>query len=206
MSVETDITPLVDPPTPDPPVGSEFTDVEHYDPAVKARAYELFLTTDLALHDIAIDLGINAKVVGAWSRRGKWADRRTEIEKELLASAEARYRQLIIAHRVPVMLRHLELSEAIETKLGESVRKLDMESEEPLSKGVMQRSSMLKRAAETLSLATPVSGRAVGITDKPFSGDDGPGGKRPLILLNVHPSNGALEPRVEAKTINLAEG
>ena len=161
--------------------GTEFTTVDNYDPKVKAKAYELFLNTDLDLTDIAIDLGISSKVVASWSRAGKWRDRKKDLEMELFNSAEDKYRALIVQKRVPTIERHLEVSQKIEEKIGEAVDTIDVDNPKQLMD--------LKRAAEAMSATANVSARAAAISDRPFSELDEDGKqKAPLITLNVQAS------------------
>jgi transposase-like protein len=178
--------------------GSEFTTVDQYDPQVKAKAYEMFLTTDLTLSDIAIDLGVNSKVVASWSRKGNWRKRKEEVEIELFKSAEDQYRSLIVANRVPVMERHLEISKKIEEAIGKVI-------DEATSGDAIPSSMEVKRMAEALSSVSAVSARAAGIAEKPFSenGESNAGGKAqkvPLIMLNVQAS---ANPDAEARFVDV---
>jgi transposase-like protein len=159
--------------------GTEFTTVENYDPRVKAQAFNSFLTTDLSLSDIALDLGVSSKVVASWSRKGGWLERKKEIETELFKSAEDQYRRLIVEHRVPTMLRHLRVS----GKLEEGIEKvIDEETKDDRTPNDMK----LKRMAEALSSSATVSARAAGISEKPFSDHESEKqGKVPLIAINV---------------------
>lgn len=168
--------------------GTQFTSVDYYDPKVKAAAYDKYLSSDLSLTDIALDLAVPSSVVGEWSVKGKWKDRKHEIEMELFRSAEDKYRHLVMTVRVPVLERHLRVSGKLEQAIESAVDELNR-SGDVGSKG---HSMELKRLTESLSAATSVSARAAGISEK-FFGDalrqsdaDG-GGKRPLITLNVNP-------------------
>lgn len=160
--------------------GTGFTTPEYYDPKVKAKAYELFLTTDLNLTDIAMDLGVKKHVVAIWSKEGNWIARKREIESELFKSAEDKYRALISQNRAPVVERHLKLTKTLEETIGKVL-------DETLQDDGLPSDMKLKRLAEALSTSAAVSARAAGITDKPFSEDSEDGNKRkvPLIMLNV---------------------
>lgn len=162
--------------------GTEFTTPTRYDPKVKARAYHLYLNTDLAPDDIAIDVAVPKSVVLSWARDGKWRDRKLELEREVLARAEDSYRQLIIANRKPVLERHLrvgaKLEEAIEKVLDEATRDDGLPSD-----------MKLKRLAEALASATGITARAAAISDKPFGETMSGGGdkpkKTPLVVIGV---------------------
>jgi transposase-like protein len=180
--------------------GSEYTTVDSYDPKVKAKAYELFLTTDLSMTDIAIDLGISSKVVASWSRQGKWMNRKKEVEMELFKSAESDYRALVVQNRVPVVKRHLRISEKVEESIE---RVLD----EILKDEGIPNDMKVKRMAEALSVVSAVSARAAGVTDRPFSDNlDEDGNKKvPLIMVNVQASAppGVKMGEVKAKVIDV---
>ena len=197
-----DVTPIVDnTEPPETPVGSEFTSVERYDPAVKGRAFDLFLTTDLDFNDIAVDLGVPAKIVASWARKGKWDDEKKEIERAVFQRAADKYRAFLTEHRLPTIERHLRIASMGEEKVEEVMAKLDTDDAKIVSK--------LKGMAEALTGFTSVSARAVAITDTPFiNGGDGEGGsmmggKRPLILLNVSPQSNRLEPEVSVKAVDV---
>ena len=149
-------------------VGTEFTTPTKYDPAVKARAYELYLNSDLDTTDIAIDVGVPRSTVSAWARDGHWLDR-----------------QIIIRNRKPVMERHLRISE----KLEEAIEKVidDATKDDGIPSDIK-----LKRLAEALSSATGISARAAAISDKPFGDwraldDRDKQAKVPLIMIGIQP-------------------
>ncbi len=162
--------------------GSEFTTPTKYDPKVKERAYELYLTTDLSLTDIAIDIGVHQKVVAAWANSGNWRARKAEIDQEGMARAEDKYRQLIVQQRGPTVERHLRISKLLE----ETIEKV---LEEATKDDGLPSDMKLKRLAEALSSATGISARAAGINDKPFgdggSGKAEPAKRAPLVIIGL---------------------
>lgn len=166
-------------------VGTEFTTPTKYAPPVKARAYELYLNSDLDTTDIAIDVGVPRSTVATWAREGHWLERKQEIEHELMQRSEDSYRQLILRNRKPVLERHLRISE----KLEEAIEKVidDATRDDGVPSDIK-----LKRLAEALSSATGISARAAAISDKPFGdmskdgrGDNPP--KTPLIMIGIRP-------------------
>lgn len=163
--------------------GSEFTTVDYYDTKVKARAYELYLTTDLTLTDIAIDIGVNAKVVGSWARQGDWRKRKQAAEDELFNSADDAYRRIVAASRGPTIERHLRISGKLENAIETAIDELT-------AKGHLDEMK-LRRLSEALASVTGVSARAAAISDKPFSDANDRDGakKRPLILIGVRPGD-----------------
>lgn len=191
--------PVVDLPIPagavDDATGTPFTSVEYYDPKVKARAYKLYLETDLSIADIAVDVGAPSVVIAKWARAGDWRLRKQEIEDELFRRAEDGYRALIIKHRAPVIDRHIRVAGKIETAVEEVMDKAKTD-ERSLN------SMELKRMAETLAAAAGVSARAAGISDKPFSdvNERAGEGKRPLVLLNINPAPAPGQPPVTVET------
>ena len=60
-------------------VGSAaLTTVDDYAPELMAKAYDLYLSSNLTTVDIAIDLGLPQKVVASWVRRGGWKEKKRE--------------------------------------------------------------------------------------------------------------------------------
>jgi transposase-like protein len=162
--------------------GGEFTSIDNYSPEVKAKAYELYLTTDFSLSDIALDLSINSKVVASWSRAGKWRDRKKTVEMELFNSAEDKYRSIIVANRTPVIERHLAVSKKLEDLIGKAADAIENCGDDPSSMEI-------KRLAEAMSAVAGVSARAAAISETPFSDHDVDGKRKaPLITLNVNAS------------------
>lgn len=143
------------------------------------KAYELFLQSDLDTTDIALELGISSKVVASWARKGKWLERRRAIEDEEMKVADAKYRAVVREHRVPTVLRHLEVSAKLETGIG-TVLDAELAKELPDSRE-------LERMSRALAASTGVSARAAGITEKPHEDTLQTQGRVPLILLNVVP-------------------
>jgi len=175
--------------------GSENTTSKLYDPRVKARALQLYLTTDTAPTEIAIDLGVPVSAVVSWMHKDGWRKHKQQLETEALALAEDEYRRLITANRVPTLTRHLRVAQKLEDAIESAIDQLVKAAKEP---GAPPLDTLkLKRLAETLSSAAAVSARAAAITDRPFGGDDGPQ-KRPLIMLNV-------QPREQGKIIDIKE-
>ncbi len=166
-------------------VGTEFTTPTKYAPAVKARAYELYLNTDLDTTDIAIDVGVPRSTVSAWAREGHWLDRKREIEQELMQRSEDSYRQLIIRNRKPVLERHLRISEKLEKAIEKVIDEATRDDGVPSD-------IKLKRLAEALSSATGISARAAALSDKPFGDvraldDRDKQAKVPLIMIGIQP-------------------
>ena len=94
--------------------GTGFTTAAHYDPKVKAEAYELYLTTDYTIADIAIAVGVASAVVSAWAQKGGWRNRKLELEREEMHKAEDAYRKIILANRAPLATRHIRISAKLE--------------------------------------------------------------------------------------------
>lgn len=166
-------------------LGSEFTTPKHFDPKVKAKAYELYLSSDLAPTEIALTLAIPTETLLTWAKQGAWMKRRQDIETSLMLSAESAYRKFIVQNRMEVLERHLRVSK----KLEELAEKLadDLNEGRPVDKNV---SMTLKRLAESLSSVTGISARAAAINDRPevLPRQEGGSSKRPLVVLNMQPS------------------
>lgn len=160
----------------------EFTTAGNYDPKLKAKAYDLFLSTDLSVTDIAIDLGLARPVLAYWIAKGAWSKRKREIEAQEMDRAEDNYRRLIIQNRGPVVERHLRVSGKLEKAIEKVI-------DEALKDDGIPSDMKLKRLAEALSSATGVSARAAAISDKPFSDENrnnDSGGKRPLVTIGLN--------------------
>jgi len=183
-------------------MGDMFTTEKLYKPEVKAKAYELFLTTALDLTDIALSLNLPRTVVSAWSKQGDWLKRKHEIEVELFRSADDKYRRFLIEKRVPTLERHLVLSAKVE-ELIETMATSLKEGKERLTPVA------LEKLAKALASATSVSARAAGINDALIANTTGPrnpeGAQTPPVLIMVGgkpESPAGMEP---IKTINVRE-
>jgi hypothetical protein len=180
------------------------TTVRFYDPKVKAEAYDKFLNTDMDIIDIAIAVGIPKQVVAAWSKEGGWLKRKEELELEFMRSAESKFRTFIIEHKLPTMIRHLELSRKIEEALGVVL-------DEAKTSGKPCNSTELRRLAEALSSATAVSALVMNITEKAIAEQpkaQEPRGKSPLVAIAVGSGHGPMTVTAddgygETETINI---
>lgn len=166
------------------------TTVKRYDPRVKAEAYERFLTSDMDLIDIAIVTGVPKHVVAAWANEGSWTRRKEELELELLRSAESKYRNFLLEHKIPTLERHIKASAEIENQVMQLVKRAQEAVDEGTS--LKEASSTLKRLAETLAAVTGVSARATGMADKVVqqqigAAEQGRPGKTPLVAIGIAP-------------------
>lgn len=162
------------------PMGTEFTTPTKYDPRVKARAYDLFLNSDLNATDIAIDVGVPRDVVMSWAHNGNWRAVKLSMEADMMKDAESKYRRLIAENRAPVIERHLRISAALEDAIERVI--LDATKDDGMPSDMK-----LKRLAEALSSVTGISARAAGVSDRPFlPGDEGnKQQRRPLVMVGV---------------------
>lgn len=183
-------------------VGSAaLTTVDDYAPELMAKAYDLYLSSNLTTVDIAIDLGLPQKVVASWVRRGGWKEKKREATMELMLAAENKFRDFMLENKLPTMQRHLRVAGKIEEAVE---RFMDQE----LKDDQVPKSMDLKRMAETLASATTVSARAVGLSDKPqetvSEHDNKRKERRPLVVIGV---NAQAPPgtRMEPVTINVSE-
>lgn len=183
-------------------VGSAaLTTVDDYAPELMAKAYDLYLSSNLTTVDIAIDLGLPQKVVASWVRRGGWKEKKREATTELMLAAENKFRDFMLENKLPTMQRHLRVAGKIEEAVE---RFMDQELKDDQVPGSMD----LKRMAETLASATTVSARAVGLSDKPqetvSERDNKRKERRPLVVIGV---NAQAPPgtRMEPVTINVSE-
>ena len=157
-----------------------------YPPAMVQQAYDAYLSGNMDLERIALDVEVSLDVLRGWVRDGNWRERKREVDLELFQDAENQYRTLVAKNRIPVAERHLrvagKLEDAVE-KLLDKVRE-EIDSDDPSPKLDMT----LRRLSETLSAATTVSARAGGVTEKlaEAAGHSGHQ-KQPLVVVNVTP-------------------
>lgn len=179
----------------DPPQGTPSTTVTVYDPRVKSRAYELFLESDYTATEIAVAINVRPEVVRGWINGDKWMLKKQERERELIIQAESKARKFILDRQNAAREQHhrigqnLELAiEAVLTKVQSAAVDLDMSN----AKAVAGYTGNLKRLAESLTHATTVVARAVGMTDE-FANNmsakiadamrQGGSGARPLAII-----------------------
>lgn len=172
--------------------GTEFTTEKNVAPAVLAKAYELYLNTDLDITDIAVSLSVPRSAVAAWVRNGKWEARKQELIQELFKSSEDKYRALILANRAPTVERHLRVGKKLEEAIERNI-------DEATADGGAPSDMRLKRLAESLSSVSSVTARAAGVTDTPFSEGGQKQGKVPLVFVNVQPGVASAAVTVEER-------
>lgn len=167
----------------------------NYDPVDKAKAYELYLRSDMDLTDISITLGIEKSVISSWARRGNWATRKAELESEFMRCAESKYRTFVIEHRLPTIQRHLEICRKLEEKIAQLLEGDKIDSRE------------LKRLSEALSSSAAVAARAAGVADRVTERsptEPSSQSKRPLIAIGISPTlagQGGVNARVVDTTV-----
>lgn len=175
--------------------GSVLTTVKNYDPRVKARALEMYLTTDLTLTDMSIDLEVPEKVIATWAREDKWVAKREALEQEFLLRAENSYRRFMAEKRTDVAKRHERVAEKLEKAIEDTIQ-------QRLDDGEVSEST-LKRLAEALSSVTGVSARAVGIgtatSDMARRQEEARAQQRqPIVMIGI---GGTLPPETSIKVI-----
>lgn len=158
--------------------GDQFTSVEQYDPAVKARAFDLMLHTSMGLDDIAIDIGVKTSIIAEWAVNGKWLARKKALEDEMFALAESNYRTFLIKNRMPTLVRHLEASTKLEKAISKRIDKL---AEDDGAKTIE-----FKHIADALSSSAAVSARASGVAESQAQGNQINADKRPLVLIGIN--------------------
>ena len=138
--------------------GSDATSVQNYDPEVKIKAYDLYMTSDLTPEEIAVPLSIPVDVVVRWRANHKWRERKLAVEEDLMEQADTRYKKILLKQRLEVTERHLRIAKQLE----ELIEKTLTEQGEDGQISVMD----IRRLSEALSSATGVSARAAAITDR----------------------------------------
>lgn len=159
----------------------EGSELRLYSPEKKAQAYELYLISGLNQREISMELAIPVSTISSWIQKGRWRDRKIQIEKELFEIAESKYRKFIIEEKLPTAKRHLEAAKGIEEKIKAVVDKIDTRSS--------QADVKLVRAAKALSDASNVSARAVSLSDKPQEREEDAKSKKvPLVVIGIQGS------------------
>ena len=121
---------------------------------------------------------IPASTISHWITKGRWRDRKLQIDREMFEIAESKYRKFIVEEKLPTAERHLEAAKAIESKIKKVVDKIDTDAANADVK--------LVRSAKALSDAANVSARAVGLSDKlPESEPDDKKKKVPLVVIGI---------------------
>lgn len=189
----------VEDPIPKDIVGSSLTTVKHYDPRVKARALELYLTSDLTFTDMSIDLQVPEKVITAWAKADKWADKRQRLEDEYTLRAENSYRRFIGEKRTDVAKRHERIASQLEEAIEDTIK-------QRVEDGNVNEAT-LKRLAEALSSVTGVSARAVGIGQGTAgmarnNEESKTAQKQPLVMIGI---GGTLPPETSIRVAQTQE-
>jgi len=162
------------------------TAVRHYDPVIKARAYELYLHSGGDMTDIALQLQVPRNVVAKWACDGKWSKRKEILALEIMKAAEFKYRDFMLTNRMGTVERHVRIG----AKLEEAVEKLLQKLEDNQSVS----STEVRRLADALSSVAAVTARASGVSDHDIGsdllvGDKGKAnGKQPLVVIGLGPS------------------
>jgi len=175
--------------------GSALTTVKSYDPRVKGRALELYLTTDLTMTDISIELHVPEKVVSTWAKEDKWLAKKEALEQEFVMRAENSYRRFVAEKRTGVAERHERIAGKLEKAIEETIEQRVANGDVP--------EATLKRLAEALSSVTGISARAVGIGQGASSlvrnNEESKGQqKQPLVLIGI---GGTLPPETSIRVV-----
>ena len=164
--------------------GTRYTTVDRYDPALKVKAFELFMHTDRDLLDIATELEVGREVIASWVREGGWVKRRKDAEQELMKAADDKFQAFVMENKLPTIRRHARISgkleEAIEQVIDGEIKRAE-KADKPLD------DKLLKRMADALAAVTAVSGRAVGLADAIVQKGAPMGGRVPLVAIGMFP-------------------
>lgn len=162
----------------------------NYPVKLVARAYELFLNSEMGFMEIAMELQVPRVEIARWSKEGNWIERKKAIEKELMYEAESRFRDFRIKNKLVEAKNQLELG-----KQGEDViRMLIEELKKQLSSGKKVSPIHMKQLMDALSAASGVAARAIGLSEQPDEASavkQAPPARLPIILIGP-----GTEPRV----------
>lgn len=181
-----------------------FTTVKRYDPADKARAYEMFMGSDKDAADIAVELGINRAVIATWAREGGWVAKRKEIELELMRMADEKYRAFVTENKLPVLRRQVRISGKIEVAIEQII---DDEISKADKEGRAVDDKLIRRMSEALATVSGVSTKAVGLADTVIENNSQGGGRVPLVAIGIGPQvpqdQGNRGPTIEVREVDL---
>lgn len=184
LNKKTSIIPLIK--------GDVMTTEDTYNPEVKAEAYRLFLQRALSLDDIAVMMSLDRSVLAKWSKKEKWMERKKDIEKELMASVELKFKNWELENKYKVAETQLEQAQAIQELVQETLTTLKelAASDDRMAKSMPGK---IKQLADALQACANVGARAVGLGAQgpgaqAFQGQQGGGsGKQPLVIINTQP-------------------
>lgn len=161
---------------------------------IRSQAYDLFLNGGRTPTQIAVQTGVSVDDVRSWIKKGGWVARRDQIEREVFAAHEAKYRKFLIEKRLPVLEQQLERA----AKLGELFdHHISAQSGEEL------KATQLKALAETLSNMAGVESRVVGVTDQVVAdlGFRNEAKAKPMVAIINNAGGGPVPAQVTVKEV-----
>ena len=122
----------------------------------KQTAFQLYLTRQSHADICKQCDNLSPHTLKEWINKGEWRKQRDELEEQAKQNFVAKYKSLILANRVDVTNRHLNISKALEQRIADKLEdnKANYDDEELLN------------YARALKSASDVSARAVGLSDK----------------------------------------
>ena len=122
----------------------------------KQTAFELYLTRKSHADICKQCDNLSPHTLKEWINKGEWRNQRDELEEQAKQNFVAEYRQLILANRVDVTNRHLNISKALEQRIADKLTDTNKSYDD----------EELLNYARALKSASDVSARAVGLSDK----------------------------------------
>ena len=157
----------------------EETLVRTYPPEVKAKIYELYLTTNQSFQELSIGSGVPMSTISYWIHAGEWRKKKEQLEVQLFKEADSKYRKFLEEKKLPVAQRHESIAAGIEIKIGEAADKIEADDPKAIGK--------LAQVSKALNEVSAVSARAVGLSDRPYDNEFNQSGNRkvPLVMIGI---------------------
>lgn len=158
----------------------------------KQTAFELYLKRKSHAEICAACNDLSPHTLKEWINKDGWRKQRDELEETAKQNFVQKYRSLILANRIEVTNRHLDISKALEQRIGDKLLddKRNFDDEELLN------------YARALKSASDVSARAVGLSDKvdPIAENPAAAGNGMIINIGMQ-----AQPIKQANIINVED-
>jgi transposase-like protein len=161
----------------------------------KQTAFELYLTRKSHADICKQCDNLSPHTLKEWINKGEWRNQRDELEEQAKQNFVAEYRQLILANRVDVTNRHLNISKALEQRIADKLTDTNKSYDD----------EELLNYARALKSASDVSARAVGLSDKIDPIADGTTVGTSGMIINIGMQASPVKPVKAASNIEIIE-
>jgi|TARA_Y100000289_G_scaffold41922_1_gene41590 transposase-like protein len=119
-----------------------------------------------------------------WITKGEWRKQRDELEEQAKQNFIAEYKSVILANRIDVTNRHLNISKVLEKRIADKL----------LDDTAQFDDEQLLNYARALKSSTDVSARAVGLSDKIDPIAENPAMNGQGMIINIGMQASAVKP------------